>query len=118
MGDPVWCGGVPFYGHILTQLYFPFSFAISTETKSGRVIKTPGKYSSCVTGKRNSKKGCNISSDLQSAFIDDSDSQINTSSLFVNTSQNVEQDTTFNTVVDERMKTSPGVEENDSSLDM
>ena len=69
---------------------------MATETKSGRTIKTPGKFSVCVSGKRKMHKGrknevsslCDTT--LETAFVDDSASNITSSSLLVNTSQATE----------------------------
>ena len=76
---------------------------MATETKSGRVVKTPGKFSVCVTGKRKSGKMKKV--DIP---IDDSATDFDsiTSSMLVNTSQidaqeeEEEEDVTLTSYVD------------------
>ena len=76
-------------------MYFTFSFTQGTETKSGRVIKTPGKYSTCVSGKRKPHRGKKSSpqdESIQQADFPQMDltsmaNDVTSSSLLVNTSQ-------------------------------
>ena len=76
-------------------------FGTGTETKSGRVVKTPGKFSACVTGKRKSHRK---QSDPDMSFFSESESlnltassmalDVTSSSLMVNTSLQTDAETT------------------------
>ena len=62
---------------------------MGTETKSGRVIKTPGKFSACVTGKRKLHKNRKMESENGFPFKTNDDfvaDETATSSMAVNTS--------------------------------
>ena len=80
---------------------------MATETKSGRLVKTPGKFSTCVTGQRKNNKGRKESSLLLSNtdVTDETIPEITSTSLAVNTSLGLnttdgDDDTTF-TAIDE-----------------
>ena len=63
---------------------------MTTETKSGRVVRTPGKYSTCVSGQRKATKNRKMQSDVMGNTFDSSmtqESDITRTSLIVNTSE-------------------------------
>ena len=68
-------------------LLFYCSFGVVSETKSGRLIKTPEKFASCVTGKRKIHKTKRMDSTLNSSFPD-----ITSTSLMVNTAEQFEDE--------------------------
>ena len=68
-----------------------------TETKSGRVIRTPGKFSACITGKHKMHKNRKNNTTLDSLLPNDTmnnfaASVVTNSSLAVNTSQQSDDD--------------------------
>ena len=74
------------------------SFTLATETKSGRIVKTPGKFSTCVSGKRKIHKARKpeisvlINTSLETAFVEDQPASDNLS-MAVNTSQTTQNET-------------------------
>ena len=70
------------------------SFCTSTETKSGRVIKSPSKFSSCVSGQRQPSKGCKISCTSDSTMANET-LDVTSTSMYVNVSHNDADDTEF-----------------------
>ena len=86
---------------------------MATETKSGRLVKTPEKFSSCVSGKRklNKTRNCHTSP-MSSLSVQSSAADLTTSSIIVNTSQDmseVQGDETFE-VTDNTLTTLTGFE--------
>ena len=81
------------------------SFTLATETKSGRIVKTPGKFSACVSGKRKMSRSrkpdiSGISdTSFKTAFVDDGRSDVTASSLFVNTSQGLDETTICDSIM-------------------
>ena len=61
---------------------------MATETKSGLLVKTPGKFATCVTGKHKNHKSRKADSTLNSTVP----AEITSTSLMVNTSL---QDTSY-----------------------
>ena len=69
-----------------------YSFGLATETKSGRLVCTPGKFSTCVSGKRKIHKTRNLSSTMESTFTEST--FMDNTSMVVNTSQNMDTEET------------------------
>ena len=55
-------------------------------------MKTPGKFSSCVTGSRKVHKSKKFSAEIDTALPSDAAPEITTTSLAVNTSQELQED--------------------------
>ena len=102
-----------------------YSFTMSTKTKSGQLIGTPGKFSACVSGQQKSHKSKKndisalMDTTFETAFVQEKcDDDITNSSLVVNTSQTVLESTvddcsTNYTEVDNMLQTSV---DNDSTF--
>ena len=74
---------------IIILTYHIFSFGLATETKSERVIKTPSKFSTCVSGKRKAHKSCKAVSEVSSIPVPQlplCSEDVTSASLLVNTS--------------------------------
>ena len=79
--------------------YFHYSFVSGVETKSGRLIKPPGKFATCVSGQRKNsklrynKQGDTLNSTFTSSILSEAtESDLDTTSLIVNTSEMDETD--------------------------
>ena len=63
---------------------------MATETKSGRQVRTPGKYAYCVTGKRKNKgrklnsTNTTINSSIMNDTMDTEMTDVTTTSMMVN----------------------------------
>ena len=91
-----------------------FSFTMGTETKSGCIVKTPGKFSTCVSGKRKHHKGKKVSANLDLSVTSFAHTDIASSSMMVNTSQLTETDIQTNHYDDDNITAS---QVNDSVVD-
>ena len=98
------------------------SFTLGTETKSRRAVKTPGKFSTCVTGKcknhRNRKQGGIDIPKLIDASVVSGETEMTSSSMVGNmpqiTSSEFDGDTTVTTnsdIYEDTMKFTP-IQEN------
>ena len=69
-------------------MYFLYySFASTTETKCGRIVKTPGKFSTCISGKRKNHKA-RKQADFSTTIADTTlETEMTSTSLVVNTSE-------------------------------
>ena len=87
------------------------SFAVSTETKCGRPVKAPGKFSTCVTGKRKPHQTRRQNSEVfnmtdSTMMTMSSDADVTTSSLIVNTSETTTTEIGFESAYTELLNTS------------
>ena len=91
----------------ISLLYY--SFALATETKSGCLVKTLGKFSTCISGQPKSNKGrkenTSVLSSTMNSTMNTTEADSTRTSLVINTSDfndmSTECETTFTRNFDE-----------------